>query len=328
MAGCDVVAKYNSADVHMIPALRTGKLEIVPNAIVREVVVTPENRVTGVRYIDRVTKAEREVRGRSVVVSCACVQSVALLMMSTSRLYPNGLANSSGHLGREFIPHMTGGVQCFLTKLIGKPLGNDEGFLDHAYIPSFMHTRKREYSRSFGVQFNYQNRRSVGWTRQIPGFGKAYKQAVKERYPAFLTFSPYGEKTPDSQTYIDLDPVEKDDWGLARARRHVYWNNNDMAIFHDMQRWSKDILVSSGAEILEVYDEPRTNHELGGARMGSDPKTSVVNAFCQTHDVPNLFVVDGSVFPSASEKNPTHTIMALASRTADHIAGRLKKGDL
>ena len=143
MAGCDVVAKYNSADVHMIPALRTGKLEIVPNAIVREVVVTPENRVTGVRYIDRVTKAEREVRGRSVVVSCACVQRVALLMMSTSRLYPNGLANSSGHLGREFIPHMTGGVQCFLTKLIGKPLGNDEGFLDHAYIPSFMHTRKR-----------------------------------------------------------------------------------------------------------------------------------------------------------------------------------------
>jgi choline dehydrogenase-like flavoprotein len=328
MAGCDVVAKYNSADVHMIPALRTGKLEIVPNAIVREVVVTPENRVTGVRYIDRVTKVEREVRGRSVVVSCACVQSVALLMMSTSRLYPNGLANSSGHLGREFIPHMTGGVQCFLTKLMGKPLANDEGFLDHAYIPSFMHTRKRGYSRSFGVQFNYQNRRSVGWTRQIPGFGKAYKQAVKERYPAFLTFSPYGEKTPDSQTYVDLDPVEKDDWGLPRARRHVYWNNNDMAIFHDMQRWSKDILVSSGAEILEVYDEPRTNHELGGARMGSDPKTSVVNAFCQTHDVPNLFVVDGSVFPSASEKNPTHTIMALASRTADHIAGRLKKGDL
>ncbi len=101
-----------------------------------------------------------------------------------------------------------------------------------------------------------------------------------------------------------------------------------MAIFRDMQRWSKDILVSSGAEILDVSAEPRTNHEIGGCRMGDDPKTSVVNRHCQTHDVPNLFVVDASVFPSASEKNPTHTIMALAARAADHIAGRLKKGEL
>jgi choline dehydrogenase-like flavoprotein len=321
MAGCDVVAKYNSADVHLVPALRTGKLTIVSNAIVRQILVDREHRASGVQYIDRVTKTDGEVRGRAVVSCCACVQSVALLLMS-------GIANSSGQLGRHFIPHMTGGVQCFLTKLIGKPLKNDDGFLDHAYIPSFMHNRKRDYDRSFGVQFNYQNRRSVGWTRQIPGFGKAYKEAVKNRYPAFLTFSPYGEKTADDRSYIDLDPTATDDWGLPRARRHVYWNSNDMAIFRDMQRWSKDILLSSGAEILDVATEPRTNHELGGARMGNDPKTSVVNRFCQTHDVANLFVVDGSVFTSASEKNPTHTIMALAARTADHIAGRLKRGEL
>ena len=99
MAGCDVVAKYNSADVHMIPALRTGKLEILGNSIVREVMVGPENRVTGVRFIDRVSKKEGEVRGRVVIIACACVQSVALMMMSKSRLYPDGLANSSGQLG-------------------------------------------------------------------------------------------------------------------------------------------------------------------------------------------------------------------------------------
>jgi choline dehydrogenase-like flavoprotein len=325
MAGCDVVAKYNSADVHMVPALRTGKLEIVSNSIVREVMMGPENRVTGVRFIDRISQKEGEVRGRVVILACACVQSVALLMMSKSRLYPDGLANSSGQLGRHFIPHMTGGVQCFLTRLIGKPLANDDGFLDHAYIPSFMHTQKREYARSFGVQFNYQNRRSIGWTRQMPGFGKSYKESIKQRYPAFLTFSPYGEKTPDDRSFIDLDPALKDNWGLPRARRHVYWNSNDLAIFRDMQRWSKDILLSSGAEILDMAKEPSTNHELGGCRMGSDEKTSVVNSFCQTHDVPNLFVVDGSVFPSASEKNPTHTIMALAARTAHHIAERMKR---
>ncbi|HYI92407.1 MAG TPA: GMC family oxidoreductase, partial [Bryobacteraceae bacterium] len=128
--------------------------------------------------------------------------------------------------------------------------------------------------------------------------------------------------------FIDLDPVAKDDWGLPRVRRHVYWNSNDMAIFRDMQRWSKDILTAAGAEILDIATEPRTNHELGGCRMGNDPKTSVVNRFCQTHDISNLFVVDGSVFTSASEKNPTHTIMALAARTADHIASQLKRGEL
>jgi choline dehydrogenase-like flavoprotein len=319
MAGCDVVAKYNSADVHMVPALKTGHLEIRSNSIVREVIISSENRATGVRYLDRTTRAEGEVRARTVVVACACVQSVALLLMSKSRLYPTGLANSSGHLGRDFIPHFTGGVQCFLTDLVGKPTTDDEGFLDHAYVPSFMHTRKRDYARSFGMQFNYQNRRAVGWARSMPGFGKAYKQSIKERYPAFLTFSPYGEMLPNANSFVDLDFERKDAYGLPMARRQVAWGENDRRIFADMQRWSVEILKSAGAEILSVSEQPQTNHELGGCRMGMDPRTSVLNRYCRTHDVPNLYVVDGSVFPSASEKNPTLTIMALAARVADAI---------
>jgi choline dehydrogenase-like flavoprotein len=326
MAGCDVVAKYNSADVHMKPALKTGHLEIRSDSVVREVLVSGENRVTGVRYLDRTTLAEGEVRARYVVVACACVQSVALLLMSKSRLYPNGLANSSGELGRNFIPHFTGGVQCFLTDLMGKPTTDDEGFLDHAYVPSFMHARKRDYARSFGVQFNYQNRRAVGWARSIAGFGKEYKQAVKERYPAFLTFSPYGEMLPNRQSFVDLDYEKKDPYGLPMARRHVLWGENDRKIFADMQRWSQEILKSAGAEILSVSEKPVTNHELGGCRMGTDPRTSVVNADCRSHDVSNLYVVDGSVFPSASEKNPTLTIMALAARVAERIGEAMKGG--
>ena len=328
MAGCDVVAKYNSADVHLRPALKTGKLEIFHNSIVREVTVNEENRATGVSFLNRETKAEGEVRGRVVVVSCACVQSVALLLMSKSRLYPNGLANSSGHLGKHFIPHFTGGVQCFLTDFIGKGGVNDEGFLDHAYVPSFMHGRKRDYARSFGVQFNYQNHRAVGWARGLPGMGKAFKESVQARYPAFLTFSPYGEMLPNAKSFIDLDETKKDAHGLPLARRHVFWGDNDWKIFKDMSGWSVRILEAAGAEILSVQEEPRTNHELGGARMGADPRTSVVNQWCQSHDVKNLFVVDGSVFPSASEKNPTHTMMALAARTAAYIAEGLRKKEL
>jgi choline dehydrogenase-like flavoprotein len=328
MSGCDVVAKYNSYDVHMVPAAREGNLTMQPDSVVREVMISKENRVTGVRFLNRRTRAEGEARGRCVVVACACVQSVALLLMSKSRLYPKGLANSSGQLGKHFIPHMTGGIQCFLKPLIGKPVTNDEGFLDHAYMPSFMHDRQRKFARSFGAQFNYQNRRSAGWAKQMPGFGLKYKESIKERYPAYLTFTPYGEKLPDSGTYIDLDPERKDEYGLPLARRHVVWNDNDMTLFHEMVGWSKEILLKSRAEILQLPEAPRTNHELGGCRMGSDPKTSVLDAFCRAHDVPNLYVVDGSVFPSASEKNPTHTMMALAARTADHIADRLKKGEL
>ena len=328
MAGCDVAAKYNSADVHLTPALKTGRLTIQPNSIVREVVVSSENRVTGVRYLDRHTKSEGEVRARSVVVCCACVQSVALLLMSKSRLYPTGLANSSGELGKNFIPHFTGGVEVFLRDLMGKPTTNDEGFLDHAYIPSFMHKRKRGYARSFGMQFNYQNRRSVGWARALPGFGKAYKESVKARYPAYLVMSPYGEMLPNPGTYLDLDESQKDMYGLPEARRTVAYSENDMKIFRDMSQWARSIGEAAGGEILSVSSEPRTNHELGGARMGSNPKRSVVDAFCRTHDVPNLYVVDGSVFPSASEKNPTHTMMALAARTAEHMAGRFKRGEL
>jgi choline dehydrogenase-like flavoprotein len=324
MAGCDVAAKFNSFDAQMKPALATGKLRILQDSVVREVVVSPENRVTGVRYLNRETRAEGEVQARCVVVCCACVQSVSLLLMSKSRLYPRGLANSSGQLGKNFIPHFTGGVQAFLTDLMGRKPVNDEGFLDHAYVPSFMHNRQRDYARSFAMQFNYQNRRSVGWARGIGGFGAAYKSAVKARYPAFVVMSPYGEMLPNAQSYIDLDGKNLDRYGLPAARRHLAWGENDKKIFADMSRWAVAILKESGAEILTVADEPAPNHEMGGARMGNDPKQSVVNRDCRTHDVGNLYVVDGSVFPSSSEKNPTLTMMALAARAAENIALRLK----
>ncbi|MDQ2947672.1 MAG: GMC family oxidoreductase [Acidobacteriota bacterium] len=326
MAGCDVVAKYNSYDVHMNPAVRAGKpLTIQPNSIVYELGVSDEAKVNAVRYFNRETGVQGEARGRVVVVACACVQSVALLLMSKSSRFPAGLANSSGELGKNFIPHINCGVEAFLEEKIGHATVNDEGFLDHAYVPSFMHDRKRDYARSFGVQFNYQNRRSVGWARSLPGMGAAFKKSVTDRYPAYLTFTGYQELLPNKDSYIDLDQT-KDEFGLPRARRHWKLSDADLKLYEDMKRWCQDILVASNATIHSVSAAPTTNHEIGGCRMGSDPKRSVLNAFCRAHDVPNLYAVDASAFPSASEKNPTHTIMALASRTADHIGEQLKKG--
>jgi len=328
MAGCDVVAKYNSADVHIVPEEASGRITVFSDSVVREVLVSSENRATGVRYLHRVHQQEGEVRGRAVVVACACVQSVALLLMCTSSRYPTGLANSSGQLGRHFIPHFTGGIDAVLHDLRGARPTNDEGFLDHAYMPSFMHARQRAYARSFGAQLNYQNRRFAGWAKQLEGLGRTFKASVKAAYPAYVQFTPYGEMLPNAQSYIDLDRDRTDAYGLPLARRHVRWGANEEALFNDMVRWSLAILEKAGAEVLSVPEGPATNHELGGCRMGTDARTSVVNRDCRTHDVPNLYVVDGSVFPSASEKNPTHTIMALAARAAGHIAGRLQRGEL
>jgi choline dehydrogenase-like flavoprotein len=329
MSGCDVVAKYNSADVQMYPAMRAGKrLTLQPNSVVYELAVSDEARVTEVRYIDRETGKQGAAKGRVVVVACACVQSAALLMMSKSSRFPAGLANTSGHLGKDFIPHITCGVEAFLEPKIGQPAVNDEGFLDHAYMPSFMHSRKRDYARSFGAQFNYQNRRSVGWARSLPGMGKQYKETIRSHYPAYVTFNGYTEMLPNAESFIDLDPGKKDDYGIPLARRHWVLQDGDWKRYNDMKEWSQRILQASQGKIHSVSATPATNHEIGGCRMGSDPRSSVVDATCRAHDVPNLYLADASIFPNASEKNPTLTIMALALRTAETIADRLKKGEV
>ena len=131
---------------------------------------------------------------------------------------------------------------------------------------------------------------------------------------------------PSSGSFVDLDPVEKDLLGLQKARVHIRYGENEQRLFAAMRSEGRRILEASNVEIVYDSPEPLTNHELGGCRMGLDPKTSVVNAYCQSHDIPNLFIVDGSVFPSASEKNPTLTMMALAARTSDYIAERVDKG--
>ena len=328
MAGCDVTAKYDSANVQMFPAQSTGKLTILNDSVVREVTLDDRSHVNGVRYLNRQSLKEGQIRSKSVVVSCACVQSVALLLMSRSNHYPNGLANSSGQLGRYYIPHFTGHLTGFVKELVGSAVVNEEGALDHAYIPSYIHQKQRNFSRSFGIQFNYQNRRLVPWARQMEGFGSVLKKEIRVRYPAFLQFSPYGEMLPEAGSTISLDPVRTDRFGLPKARVDVRYGENERRLFAAMRTESRRILEASGVEILDDQVEPRTNHELGGCRMGNDPTKSVVNAFCQSHDVQNLFVVDGSVFPSASEKNPTLTIMALAARTADHIARQFRNGRL
>jgi choline dehydrogenase-like flavoprotein len=330
MGGCDVAAKFNTFDVHLRSQASNPKLTVLPNRIAREILVNQENRATGVVTIDRLTKTEDIVRARAVVVSCACVQSIALLLMSKSSRYPTGLANSSGRLGRDWIPHLLAFHTGIVESLRGREPINDEGALDHGFIPSWMHARKRDYARSFAVQYDYQGRRSnAWWIKQVSGFGKDFKREVREDNPAILIFRPNIEMLPNAQSFIELDPERKDEFGLPLAKQQLVPGENELKMFRHSIELTKEIFAATGIRLLAEPQMPAgPDHQLGGCIMGSDPRKSVLNRWCQTHDLANLFVVDGSVFPSGSEKNPTLTIMALAARTADHIIGRLRRREL
>ena len=238
MAGCDVVAKYNSADVHIAPAEKAGQVTVFPDCIVREVLVSDENRATGVRYLHRVHQQEGEVRGRAVVVACACVQSIALLLMSTSSRYPTGLANSSGQLGRHFIPHFTGGNRVRARGSAGQ--GRRPTTRASWITPTCRRsctTQKRDYARSFGAQLNYQNRRLAGWAKTVGGFGRAYKAVGEGRLsrPSCSSRRTARCCRTRSRTSISIanGPTS---YGLPLARRHVRWGKNEEALFNDMVR--------------------------------------------------------------------------------------------
>jgi choline dehydrogenase-like flavoprotein len=158
--------------------------------------------------------------------------------------------------------------------------------------------------------------------------GKEFKDSVRAHYPAYVTFNGYTEMLPNEHSFIDLDPFLKDAYGMPLARRHWTLSDSDWTRYKDMREWSQQILKSAPGKIHSVSRAPSTNHEIGGCRMGADPRTSVLDPTCCAHDVPNLYVADASIFPNASEKNPTLTIMALALRTAETIADRLKKGEV
>ena len=197
--------------------MQTGKLTLRGNSIVHKLAVNdeaPSQRGADISIAKLAPRLGPRPRGGGGLRLCAKRGAAAHVEVAA---FPNGLANSSGELGRNFIPHITAGFELFLEDFIGKPPENDEGFLDHAYIPSFMHDQKRDYPRSFGVQFGYHNHRSTGWARSIKGMGKSYKEAVKARYPAYMTFSPYQEMLPNADSYIDLDTEQLDEYGLPAS---------------------------------------------------------------------------------------------------------------
>ena len=335
--GCDVAAFFNSTDYLVEPALKTGRLTIIDNAVAARILVDGKGLANGVQYFDRYSNAEHKVYAKRIVVGASCIDSTRLLLNSRSTAYPNGIGNSNDIIGRYLTEQVRFHIVGFAPELIGTKTLNDDGIGgEHIYMPRFNHRdgRKRDYLRGFGAQFwNTGAHPGPGWAKSIPGFGPEYKKAIKARFPALVSMHPYGEVLPRPDNRVTVEGTPLDRYGVPQARIIFSHSENERKMVQDMYDTSEAIMKQANVELLP-YQRGKVDflgsaiHEHGTCRMGADPKRSALNGFCQMHEVKNVFVVDGSAFTTASEKNPTLTILALAWRATDYMAEQIRAGNL
>jgi choline dehydrogenase-like flavoprotein len=334
--GCQTSSFFNSNDHLLEFALKTGNLEIVSNAVVSRILTDDEGRAGGVQYFDRHTGEERQVGARAVVMGASCMDTTRILLNSSSAHHPAGLGNGSDQLGRNFCEQIMAHVRAFLPQLLGGGYSNDDGIDGgHLYIPRFNHHRNVDYLRGFGLQMWSTGcmKTAQGPAHATPGFGADFKASVKSRYPAWASLHPFGEVLARPENRVTVDPERTDRYGVPLMRVAVEFGDNERKMLAHMYDTCEEILHTAGAEIVPIdrgaHDMPGSAiHEHGTCRMGADPQQSVLNGFNQMHEVDNVFVVDGSAFTNASEKNPTLTILALSWRATDYLAEELRAGNL
>lgn len=333
--GCATHSYFNSAFTTVADALKTGHCTHIPNAMVYKVLTDPAtNRARGLLYIDRVTREPVEVRGRVVVVCAQALESARILLNSESRQNPGGLGNSSGVLGHYLMDHLwvAGGASGEFPELGTKPtLGGPER-PDGIYVVRFRNTKQKKFDK-FLRGYGFQGGGATGFNWKAPGFGADFKKGFLDPVTS-VGLAGFGECLPRFDNFVEIDPTgQVDAYGIPVLRIQMTWGDNERAMVPDMAESAAEMMDAAGARNIVPYTVPNRVpgygiHELGVARMGADSKTSVLNQFQQTHDVANLFVMDGAGFASGACQNPTLTIMALAVRSSDYLLAEMKKGNL
>ena len=336
--GCDTASFFNSAD-HLLPfALKTGRLELRSNAVVARVLVDDRGLAEGVQYFDRKSGKEQRVYGKVVVMGASAVDTTRILLNSKSERHPNGLGNGSDVIGRYLCEQIRVHVRGYLPQLFGAPARNDRGIGgEHIYMPRFTHRLKNPgFIRGYQMQFwntgsHPANLPSLA--KGLPGFGAELKREVKRRYPAWVELHPFGETLPYAHNRITVDPSKPDRYGVPMLHIDYAIGENERKMTDHIYDTLEEVGKAAGIEWVDfkrgaLDSNGSAIHEHGCCRMGEDPKRSALNSFNQMHEVKNVFVVDGSAFTSASEKNPTLTILALSWRATDYLADEIKKGNL
>jgi choline dehydrogenase-like flavoprotein len=341
--GCSTNSNFSSPEVLIKPALATGRLTLITEAMAREVTVGSDGLATGVLYIDKRTGEERHVKAGVVVLAASAFESARILLNSRSTRHPHGLANASGVVGK-YVTDTTGTtVGGAIPALLDHVPHNDDGVGEHIYMPWWLDNRKLDFPRGYHIEvWSGFGTPSYGFGGSIHkyaagggGYGKSLKAEYRRYFGARIAFGGRGEMIPNDDCYCELDPTTVDRWGIPVLRFHWKWTDHELNQVKHMQETFRSIIAEMGGTVTSpmptkeegygIQEGGSVIHELGGTRMGSDPKASALNAHCQAHDCKNLFVADGGPFVSQPDKNPTWTILALSWRTSDYIARQRKQ---
>jgi len=335
--GCPYGAYFSSVSSTLPAAYATGNLTLRPHSIVHELIYDADTgKATGVRIIDAVTHKTTDYFAKVIFLCASAVASTFILLNSKSDRFPNGFGNDSGELGHNLMDHhfRVGGS------------GRIDGFNEHYYkgrrpggfyIPRFRNvdaaTRHTDFVRGYGFQGNGSRQNWSRGVAELARFGAAFKADLIEPGPWRVGMTAFGEALPRHENRLYLDDTKLDQWGLPTVTFDAEWGPNELAMRKDMEIATAEILEAAGAKEISTYDAPNSNpglgiHEMGTARMGRDPKTSVLNAHNQVHTAPNVFVTDGACMTSASCVNPSLTYMALTARAVDHAVSELNKQNL
>jgi choline dehydrogenase-like flavoprotein len=344
--GCMVNANFTSPNVLIFPAMKTGKLTILTNVMAREVTTNAQGVATGVSYVDKHSGQDRHVQARIVVLAASACESARILLNSKSSVHPNGLANSSGVVGK-YITDTTGtSVGGFIPKMMDQPAHNCDGVGGlHVYMPWWIDNKKLDFPRGYHIEVwggrGVPSSGFMGGIHRYPkggGYGKELKADYRHYYGTSIGFDGRGEMIPNEKSYCEIDPEKKDRYGIPVLRFHWEWSDHEINQVKHMQETFRALIAQMGGTVNNQMPSKERGygisnggsiiHEVGGVRMGDDSDSSALNANCQAHACKNLFVADGGPFVGQADKNPTWTILALAWRTSEGIARMMKEGAL
>jgi len=332
--GCITRSYFNSIGSTLPAAAATGRLTLRPNSVVAEVLHDPRtNRASGVRAIDADTLETLEFSARVVFLCASALESARILLNSKSARFPAGLANSSGELGRNIMDHPFGaGAEATIPGMENhKTFGHRPNGI---YVARFRNVTDRhpKFIRGYGFQGGGSRARWERGARE-KGFGAAFKNSLlRDLGPWHMWLGGWGECLPRADNYCTLHPTLKDKWGVPALHIQCTFGPNERALLEDMQVTAAEILEAAGARDIQTFNDELEPglciHEMGTARMGRDPKSSVLNGWNQAHDVPNVFVTDGACMTSSGNQNPSITYMALTARACDYAVEQLKRGQI
>jgi choline dehydrogenase-like flavoprotein len=342
--GCFTASAFSSSQAMIFPAMKTGKLTIFTGAMARELISDASGKVTAVSYVDKATRTEKQIRCRAVVVAASACESARLLLNSKSPRFPNGIANTSGMVGRYLTDTVGYSLGGNVPALAGLPRHNSDGIDGmHVYVPWWLYGDKnknfpRGYHIEIGGGFRMPQLGSFsGVCARYQGYGKQLKDHIYEDFGTSVGFAGRGDMIPNKDSYCEIDPARVDQWGIPVLRFHFQWSENEINQVRHMHQTFTSIIETMGGRVTGQKPDPKTAgisaggfiiHEAGAVRMGADRNTSALNKYCQAHEVKNLFVCDAAPFVSQPDKNVTLSIVAFAWRSSEYLAEEMRKGNV